>query len=67
LDHARLDAPFDLDGRADETATRLGHDASLERIACAALSGNLCRCGTHPKIIRAVRRAARVLRSGDAS
>jgi nicotinate dehydrogenase subunit A len=33
----------------------------------AALSGNLCRCGTHPKIIRAVRRAAQVLRTGDAA
>jgi len=28
----------------------------------AALSGNLCRCGTHPKIVRAVRRAAQQLR-----
>jgi len=29
-----------------------------------ALSGNLCRCGTYPKIVRAVRRAAAALRSG---
>jgi xanthine dehydrogenase YagT iron-sulfur-binding subunit len=29
----------------------------------AAMSGNLCRCGTYPKIVRAVRRAAAVLRS----
>ena len=28
----------------------------------AALSGNLCRCGTYPKIVRAVRRAAATLR-----
>lgn len=27
----------------------------------AAMSGNLCRCGTYPKIVRAVRRAAREL------
>ncbi|MCL4213318.1 MAG: (2Fe-2S)-binding protein [Gemmatimonadales bacterium] len=27
-----------------------------------ALSGNLCRCGTYPKIVRAVRRAAETLR-----
>ena len=33
----------------------------------AALSGNLCRCGTHPKIVRAVRRAAQALRTGDAA
>ncbi len=29
----------------------------------AAMSGNLCRCGTYPKIVRAVRRASAVLRS----
>lgn len=28
----------------------------------AAMSGNLCRCGTYPKIVRAVRRAATMLR-----
>ncbi len=28
----------------------------------AAMSGNLCRCGTYPKIVRAVRRAAIQLR-----
>ncbi len=28
----------------------------------AAMSGNLCRCGTQPKIVRAVRRAATALR-----
>lgn len=30
----------------------------------AAMSGNLCRCGTYPKIVRAVRRAAQTLREG---
>lgn len=28
----------------------------------AAMAGNLCRCGTYPKIVRAVRRAAAELR-----
>jgi aerobic-type carbon monoxide dehydrogenase small subunit (CoxS/CutS family) len=28
-----------------------------------ALSGNLCRCGTYPKIVRAVRRAAATVRT----
>ena len=32
----------------------------------AAMSGNLCRCGTYPKIVRAVRRAASVARAGTA-
>lgn len=30
---------------------------------CAALDGTLCRCGTHVRIIRAVLRAARAVRS----
>jgi aerobic-type carbon monoxide dehydrogenase small subunit (CoxS/CutS family) len=33
----------------------------------AALAGNLCRCGTYPKILRAVRRAAAVIRDGAPS
>ncbi len=31
----------------------------------AALAGNLCRCGTYPKIVRAVRRAAAELRGAQ--
>jgi isoquinoline 1-oxidoreductase alpha subunit len=37
-------------------------DPSDEQIV-AAMSGNLCRCGTYPKIVRAVRRAAASLRA----
>jgi len=29
----------------------------------AAMSGNLCRCGTYPKIVRAVKRAAAAMRA----
>ncbi len=36
-------------------------DPSDEEIV-AAMAGNLCRCGTYPKIVRAVRRAATKLR-----
>ncbi len=32
-----------------------------------ALRGNLCRCGTHGRIVRAVSEAARNLRNGEAS
>jgi len=31
----------------------------------AAMSGNLCRCGTYPKIVRAVRRAAAMVREAS--
>lgn len=32
----------------------------------AALDGNLCRCGAHLRIIRAVKRAAKLLNEGEA-
>jgi len=32
----------------------------------AALQPNLCRCGTHMRILRAVRRAARLMQTADA-
>jgi aerobic-type carbon monoxide dehydrogenase small subunit (CoxS/CutS family) len=33
----------------------------------AAMSGNICRCGTYPRIRRAIHRAAELAREGDAS
>jgi aerobic-type carbon monoxide dehydrogenase small subunit (CoxS/CutS family) len=30
----------------------------------AAMSGNICRCGTYPRIRRAIHRAAQILKSG---
>jgi nicotinate dehydrogenase subunit A len=33
---------------------------------CEALDGNLCRCGAHARILRAVRRADELLWEGDA-
>jgi nicotinate dehydrogenase subunit A len=37
-----------------------------EEEICAALDRNLCRCGTHTRIVRAIQRAARRI-AGDAS
>jgi isoquinoline 1-oxidoreductase len=31
-----------------------------------ALEGNVCRCGTYPRLLRAIRRAAELMRDGDA-
>ena len=33
----------------------------------AALDGNLCRCGAHPRIIRAVQKAAAMMKQGQAA
>jgi isoquinoline 1-oxidoreductase subunit alpha len=30
-----------------------------------AMSGNLCRCGTYPKIVRAIHSAAEVMRGSN--
>jgi len=30
-----------------------------EALVRRALAGNLCRCGTHPRVLRAVQRAAK--------
>ena len=30
----------------------------------AAMSGNICRCGTYPRIRRAIHRAAQILKAG---
>jgi nicotinate dehydrogenase subunit A len=40
------------------------HDPS-ERVIREALDGNLCRCGSHVRILRAVRRAAKLMWSPD--
>src|SRR5713101_1169430 len=32
----------------------------------AALDDNICRCGSHPRILRAIERAARSIREGEA-
>jgi len=39
-------------------------EPSLEDIK-AGLSGNLCKCGTYPKIFRAVREAAQMMKKGS--
>jgi nicotinate dehydrogenase subunit A len=43
-------------------ANRNPSDADIR----AALNGNLCRCGTHIRILRAVKRAAKAMQGGAA-
>jgi nicotinate dehydrogenase subunit A len=45
----------------------LDHNPSPSRAEIAtALDDNICRCGSHVRILRAVERAARLLREGAA-
>lgn len=49
-----------LSGMAVAAAALLAREAVPDRAAiAAALDGQLCRCGAHPRIVRAVERAAR--------
>ena len=48
------------------TAFLLQHPEPSERAIRAALDGNLCRCGSHLRILRAVRRAAELIWSAEA-
>ncbi len=46
----------------------LDHNPSPSRAdIVAALDGNLCRCGAHPRILRAVEKAAAMIREGASS
>lgn len=49
-----------LSGMVVAAAALLARDPAPDRAAiAAALDGQLCRCGAHPRILRAVERAAR--------
>ena len=48
------------------TALLLQHPEPSERAIRAALDGNLCRCGAHLRILRAVRRAAELMWGSEA-
>ena len=41
-----------------------GKPEPSEREIVAALQGNVCRCGTYPRVVRAVQRAAAALKGG---
>jgi len=56
---------FCTPGQLMAAAALLAHDPDpSDDDVVRALAGNLCRCGTYPKIVRAVRRAAATLRAG---
>ena len=42
-----------------------GRTIATEEDIAKAMNGNLCRCGTYPRIVKAVRQAAAALREGS--
>lgn len=64
LEEQALQCGFCINGMVMEAAALvMQQDPSEERIR-DALAGNLCRCGTHTRIVRAVRSAAREIWGG---
>ena len=67
LETGALQCGYCTAGMLMSTVALLERDANPDddRIR-AALAGNICRCGTYPRILRAVHRAAELSRDGDA-
>jgi nicotinate dehydrogenase subunit A len=62
IDEQAAQCGYCLNGMIMMAAALLARDPNpSEARICSELSGNLCRCGTHIEIVRAVQRAARLL------
>jgi nicotinate dehydrogenase subunit A len=68
LDEQAGQCGYCLSGILMSAKALLDHNPNPSRAEIvAALDRNLCRCGAHPRIIRAVAKAAAMLREGVAS
>lgn len=63
IEEQALQCGYCTNGMIINAAALLARNPAPEKADIAqALAGNLCRCGAHPRIIRAVKRAADILR-----
>ena len=66
LDEQAGQCGYCLSGLLISAKALLDHNPSPSRAEIAAgLDDNICRCGSHIRILRAVERAARLMRAGD--
>jgi len=68
VEHDAVQCGFCTPGQVLSAAALLARDVNpSDEAVLRAMSGNLCRCGTYPKIVRAIHAAAAVMRgsSGD--
>jgi nicotinate dehydrogenase subunit A len=64
LDEQAAQCGYCLSGIVMKAAELLDRDPNVDEAAVrAALDGNLCRCGSHNRIVRAVLRAATLMRA----
>ena len=67
IEHDALQCGYCTPGQLMAAAALLSrHDAPSDDDVRRGMSGNLCRCGTYPKIVRAVQAAAAELRGTPA-
>lgn len=68
LDEQAGQCGYCLSGMLIAAKALLDHNPSpSRRDIVAALDANLCRCGSHPRILRAIERAAEMLRGASAN
>ena len=66
IEHDALQCGFCTPGQILAAIALLGENPNpTEEDVIRGMSGNLCRCGTYPKIVRAVMAAAQVGRTSD--
>jgi aerobic-type carbon monoxide dehydrogenase small subunit (CoxS/CutS family) len=66
IDHDALQCGFCTPGQLLAAFALLArHDEPTEDDVRRGMSGNLCRCGTYPRIVKAVMAAGQVMREGD--
>jgi xanthine dehydrogenase YagT iron-sulfur-binding subunit len=66
IEHDALQCGFCTPGQILAAIALLGENPNpTEEDVTRGMSGNLCRCGTYPKIVRAVMAAAQVGRTSD--
>ena len=63
IDEQAIQCGYCIDGIIISAVALLGRERNpTDAQICAALDRNLCRCGTHVRILRAIRRAGRAMR-----
>jgi nicotinate dehydrogenase subunit A len=65
IEEQAVQCGYCVNGMVMTSAALLARKANpSEREIKQALAGNLCRCGTQPRVVRAVKRAARLMAKG---
>ena len=68
VEHDAAQCGFCTPGQVLAAVALLAHESDpADEVIVRAMSGNLCRCGTYPKIVRAIHSAAAAMRGSGGS